>query len=338
MLHSHLTTLNAVSLVLSTFSAQGLASDVLLAGSGIGLADLRHADTRITTCQEMRVCANAVALRQDIGLDLGQRMHVSSYGLLGYALLTSATLGDALRLALRYPALLGTLFELSLVDDGRQVWLTAGDYREDPALAAFNIEFCLVSLKVICDDLLGRALPLVEARFDYPAPDYHPRYAERFGCPLRFDAPANGFAFDRAWLEQPLPLADAITHRAMAERCRKQNSEFTGRQAWLNRVRQLLAEQLHAAPGLEGLAAQLKCSARTLRRHLQALGCSYQQLLDDLRFEQAKQWLAQDQLPIYRIAEQLGFSETASFRHAFVRWSGVAPNQYRNWRCTQRPA
>ncbi|NVZ49053.1 AraC family transcriptional regulator [Pseudomonas sp. B6002] len=330
MLHSHLTTLNAVSLVLSTFNAQGLASEVLLAGSGIGLTDLRHADTRITTCQEMRVCANAVALRQDIGLELGQRMHVSSYGLLGYALLTSATLGDALRLALRYPALLGTLFELRLMEDGEQVWLTAGDYREDPALAAFNVEFCLVSMKVICDDLLGCALPLREARFDYPAPDYHARYAERFGCPLQFDAPVNGFAFDQALLEQPLPLADAITHRAMADRCRKQNSEFTGRQAWLNRVRQLLADQLHAAPGLEGLAAQMNCSARTLRRHLQALGCSYQQLLDELRFEKAKLWLAQDQMPIHKIAEQLGFSETASFRHAFVRWSGVAPSLMRH--------
>ncbi len=329
MLHSHLTTLNAVSLVLATFKDQGLASEVLLAGSGISVADLSHADTRITTCQEMRVCANAVALRQDIGLELGQRMHVSSYGLLGYALLTSATLGDALRLALRYPALLGTLFDLSLVEDGEQVWLTAGDYRENPALEAFNVEFCLVSMKVICDDLLGRALPLAEARFNYPAPGYHARYAERFDCPLRFAVQASGFAFDRAWLQQPLPLADAITHRAMAERCRKQNSEFTGRQAWLNRVRQLLADQLHAAPGLEGLAAHMNCSPRTLRRHLHALGCSYQHLLDELRFEQAKQWLAEDRLPIYRIAEQLGFSETASFRHAFVRWSGVAPKQFR---------
>lgn len=331
MLHSHLTTLNAVSLVLATFKDQGLpSSDVLLAGSGIGVADLRHADSRITTCQEMRVCANAVALRCDIGLDLGQRMHVSSYGLLGYALLTSATFGDALRVALRYPALLGTLFDLSLEDDGERIWFSAADYREDPALARFNVEFCLVSLKVICDDLLGQPLPLLEARFEHPAPDYQARYAERFDCPVRFRARSNAFAFDRAWLQHPLPLADAVTHRAMAERCRKENTEFTGRQAWLNRVRQLLADQLQAAPGLVGLAAQMNCSARTLRRHLHALGCSYQQLLDELRFEQAKQWLASDQMPIHQIAEQLGFSETASFRHAFVRWSGVAPSLMRH--------
>ncbi|MCO8309856.1 AraC family transcriptional regulator [Pseudomonas mandelii] len=329
MLHSHLTTLNAVSLVLNTFKAEGLSSEALLTGSGISAADLSRADTRITTNQEMLVCANAVALRRDIGLELGRRMHVSSYGMLGYALLTSATLGDALRLALHYPALLGTLFELSLEEENERIWLTAGDYRENPALAPFNVEFCLVSMKVTCEDLLGHPLPLLGARFEHPAPDYQARYAERFDCPLQFDAVSNAFAFDKRWLEQPLPLADAITHQAMAERCRKQNTEFTGRQAWLGRIRQLLAAQLNAAPGLDGLAEQMNCSARTLRRHLKDLGCSYQELLDELRFEQAKRMLCEDQLPIYRIAETLGFSETASFRHAFVRWSGVAPSQFR---------
>ncbi|ROM92158.1 AraC family transcriptional regulator [Pseudomonas brassicacearum] len=330
MLHSHLTTLNAVSLVLNTFKAEGLSSEALLAGSGISAADLSRADMRIATSQEMQVCVNAVALKRDIGLELGRRMHVSSYGMLGYALLTSATLGDALRLALRYPALLGTLFELSLEEeDGERIWLTAGDYRENPALAVFNIEFCLVSMKVICDDLLGHPLPLLGARFEHSAPDYQASYATHFDCPLRFDCIDNAFAFDKNWLDQPLPLADIITHQAMAERCRKQNTEFTGRQAWLGRIRQLLAAQLDAAPGLEGLAEQMNCSARTLRRHLKDLGCSYQELLDELRFERAKQMLYEDQLPIYRIAEALGFSETASFRHAFVRWSGVAPSQFR---------
>ena len=329
MLHAHLTTLNAVSLVLDTFKAQGLPSEALLAGSGICAADLSRADTRITTNQEMRVCANAVALRRDVGLVLGRQMHVSAYGMLGYALLTSATFGDALRLALRYPALLGTLFKLSLEADGERIWFTAADYRETPAMQMFNVELCLASLKVICDDLLGQPLALLGARFEYSAPDYRARYSECFACPLQFDAGTNAFAFDKRWLDQPLPLADAVTHQAMAERCRKQNLEFTGRQAWLGRIRQLLTSQLGAAPGIEGLAAQMNCSPRTLRRHLHDMGCSYQELLDELRFERAKQWLAADELPIYRIAEQLGFSETASFRHAFVRWSGVAPSQFR---------
>ncbi|MGV8916828.1 MAG: AraC family transcriptional regulator [Pseudomonas sp.] len=331
MLHSHLTTLNAVSLVLNTFSSEGLPSDALLAGSGICAADLSRADIRITTTQEMQVCANAVALRGEIGLELGRSMHVSSYGVLGYALLTSATFGDALRLALEYPALLGTLFDLQLREDCERIWLSASDYRDSDTLAVFNVEWCLASMKLICDDLLGKTLPLLEARFTHAAPDYQDSYHQSFPCSLHFNSRGDdcAFAFDKSWLDQPLPLADRITHQDMHERCRRLNTEFTGRQAWLGRIRQLLADQLRCAPGLNGLAAQMKCSERTLRRHLQALGCSYQQLLDELRFERAKQLLHQDQLPIHRIAEELGFSETASFRHAFVRWSGVAPSHFR---------
>ncbi|MCW2268992.1 Urease operon transcriptional activator [compost metagenome] len=329
MLHSHLTTLNAVSLVLQAFEGDDTNAQALLEGSGISLADLGRADSRITTRQELQVCANAVARRREVGLELGRRMHVSCYGMLGYALLSSATLGDALQLAMQYPALLGTLFQLRLVDDGRRIWFSASEYGEDPHLAAFNAEFCLTSLKVICDDLLGQSLPLLAARFTHAAPDYQPLYSHTFDCPLQFEADDNAFAFERRWLNTPLPLADQVTHRAMSERCRRQNLEFTGRQAWLGRIRQLLLDQLDAAPGLEGLARQMNCSSRTLRRHLQEMGSSYQQLLDELRFERAKQLLADDQLPIYRIAEVLGFSETASFRHAFLRWSGVAPSHFR---------
>lgn len=329
MLHSHLTTLNAVSLILDTLRDEGLDTPTLLANSGICEADLTRPDPRITTAQEAQVCANAVVLREAFGLELGQRMHVSSYGILGYALLLSATLEHALNLALRYPALLGTLFDLRLEVDGDRAWLCASHYHSRQDLAVFNAELCLGSLKVICDDLLGRPLPLLEARFAHAAPAHRERYRQHFGCPVRFDAVEHAFAFPSSWLQQPLPLADAVTHRAMAERCRQQNAEFTGRQAWLMRIRQRLAEQLAAPPGLEGLARQMNCSSRSLRRHLQNVGSSYQDLLDALRFERAKQLLAHEQWPIQRIADELGYSETASFRHAFIRWSGVAPSHFR---------
>ena len=124
-------------------------------------------------------------------------------------------------------------------------------------------------------------------------------------------------------------MADRLTDRIMAEGCRQQNAEFSGRQAWLGRIRQYLAEHLANPPGLEGLARQMNCSARSLRRHLHDMGSSYKELLDALRFERAKVLLVEQQWPVQQVAEALGYSETASFRHAFIRWSGVAPSHYR---------
>ncbi|MGE6793804.1 AraC-type DNA-binding protein [Pseudomonas guineae] len=329
MLHAHLTTLHVVSLILSAFAEQPELTPQLLAGSGIDPADLNCADTRITRTQELQVCTNALQLRRDLGLELGRKMHISAYGMLGYAALSSATLGDALQLLLQFPALLGTYFKLKLQVEGELAWVCASDYQHRPELEVFNLEMCLASLKLMCDDLLGQPLPLSAAQFRYNEPQYSGRYPLSFNCPLQFNATHNAFVFPAHWLQQPLPLADAVTHREMLSRCRKQNTEFTTRQAWLGRIRQLLSEQLTAPPGLEQLAQQMHCSPRTLRRHLQELGTHYQELLDELRFEHAKALLSQEDWPICRIAEHLGYSETASFRHAFQRWSGVAPSRFR---------
>lgn len=330
MLHAHLTTLHVVSLILGLFAEQPELTDQLLAGSGIAAADLGCSDTRITRTQELQVCANALRLRADLGLELGRRMHVSAYGMVGYAALSSATFGDAWRLMLYYPALLGTYFRLDLQVEGELAWVSAADYRHAAELEVFNVEMCLASLKLICDDLLGQPLPLSAAQFRYAEPTYSERYPLSFACPLSFNAQRNAFAFPATWLGQRLPLADPVTHNEMLARCRKQNAEFTTRQAWLGRIRQLLAEQLTEPPGLERLAQQMHCSPRTLRRHLQELGTHYQELLDELRFERAKTLLGQEDWPICRIAEYLGFSETASFRHAFQRWSGVPPSRFRS--------
>ena len=45
--------------------------------------------------------------------------------------------------------------------------------------------------------------------------------------------------------------------------------------------------------------------------------------------DRARRLLGEQRLPIARIAEALGYSETASFRHAFQRWSGTSPSRYR---------
>ncbi|MNT29728.1 Urease operon transcriptional activator [compost metagenome] len=146
---------------------------------------------------------------------------------------------------------------------------------------------------------------------------------------MEFAASRSAIGFDAAWLTRRLPLADPVTHKEMLEQCRRQNVEFAARRAWLERVRGLINARLQDPPGLEELARQMNCSSRSLRRHLAQQQTSYQQLLDELRFTRAKEMLQQGDIPIYRIAEELGFSETASLRHAFQRWSGQPPSHFR---------
>jgi len=330
LLHSKLTTLHVVSMLLEHFAGHPRATRAaLLHGSGISEAELGNPQARITRLQEQQVCRNALPLCAELGLELGRHMHVSAYGMLGYAAISSSTFGQAWRLLLQYPALLGTYFQLELSVEGELAWLSASDYSLRDSLEVFNLEMCLASLKLIGEDLLGRPMPLSAARFRHAPPAYVEHYAGSFACALQFEAPRNGFAFPASLLSQRLPLADPVTNAEMLERCQRLNVEFSNRQLWLQRVRELLLVNLAEPPSLVQLAAQLHCSSRTLRRHLQALGTSYQGLLDDLRFARAKQLLGEQDWPVCRVAEALGFSETAGFRHAFQRWSGMPPSRYR---------
>lgn len=267
-----LNSLHMSTLTLSLLEKEGFAREQLLEGSGITPADLLDLRRLISPWQEQQVFANACRLSDEpaLGLRLGLRTRISAYGLLGYALLSAPTLGEALRIGLSYPVLLGTYFHLSLeVADGR-AWLVATGYGEDEALRPFNTELCLGSLKVTCADLLGQPLPLLEAAFDYAGDEAMARaYAEGFACELHFERERSAIGFAAEWLERPLPLADPVTHREMLEQCRRQNIDLAARRAWLDKVRAILAERLQDPPGLEELARRLNCSSRSLRRHLQ---------------------------------------------------------------------
>lgn len=324
-----LTTLHTTMAVLDAFRGTEVPPEVLLEGSGIQLSDVELPNSLINIGQELRVFANALAFRQDLGLALGRCLHISAYGMFGLTLLTSANLREGLTLALRYPLLLGTFFRLGLEIRDGLAWLTADQYSESPELEVFNTDFCMSSFRVTCQDLLGCTLPLREAQFVHPQPDYLDAYEQAFNCPVHFNAGRNAIGFDLEWLDRRLPLADLVTHGGMLERCIELNEELSARPAWIDQVRRILSEQLHAVPDFDSLARQVHCSPSTLRRRLRAQDSSYQKLLDELRYKQAKQLLAQQNLSVCRIAEALGFKETASFRHAFQRWSGVAPGRFR---------
>src|SRR6266851_3586553 len=72
--------------------------------------------------------------------------------------------------------------------------------------------------------------------------------------------------------------------------------------------------------GIEHLAKATGTSVRTLQRRLKDAGVNYSDLQNDVR-----KALAQ-------IAFSLGYSEVSAFNHAFRRWVGQSPGDYRRLR------
>jgi AraC-like DNA-binding protein len=97
-------------------------------------------------------------------------------------------------------------------------------------------------------------------------------------------------------------------------------------------VRQIRAACLNSSrkfPTAEEMAEQLGLSLRTLHRRLASEDFSYQEILDNMRRTVAIEFLENTHLQIDQIAERVGFSDAASFRKAFRKWTGASPTRYR---------
>jgi AraC-like DNA-binding protein len=70
-------------------------------------------------------------------------------------------------------------------------------------------------------------------------------------------------------------------------------------------------------------------SPRTLQRRLADEGMLFNDLLDELRLRAAKTYLAQRDIAGAEVAYLLGFAEQSSFNHAFKRWTGRTPTEFR---------
>jgi AraC-like DNA-binding protein len=78
------------------------------------------------------------------------------------------------------------------------------------------------------------------------------------------------------------------------------------------------------------IARRLGVSKRTLTRRLAAEGTTFSGVLESLRRNLARRYLAEQELSISQIAWLLGYGEVSSFTHAFKRWAGQTPRQARS--------
>jgi len=110
---------------------------------------------------------------------------------------------------------------------------------------------------------------------------------------------------------------------------------LAGRPRHLGRFRSAVENTLprllpHGKASASEVAQHLGMSPRTLARKLRAEGVAFANILAQLRSALAQRYLSERELPISEIAWLLGYCEVSSFTHAFKRWTGKTPRQYRS--------
>jgi AraC-like DNA-binding protein len=305
----------------------------MLSKVGLTTEGARDPTVRLEARTQIKLLELAAEELQDeaLGFHLARSFDLREIGLLYYVIASSDHLADALRNAERYSQINneGVRLRFSMQDWSAVITL---DYVNiDRDADRHHLEFWLVTLVRICRQVTnGRLAPL---RLKTKPGEFR-RF---FGVDIEFGADR-----DEIWFPRPIALLslegrderlnELLRRYADEALARKPGDRLTVR----SKAEHLLPKLLpHGIATASEVARQLGMSSRTFSRKLRKEGISFAEILDQLRAALAKRYLHDETLPVSEIAWLLGYREVSSLTHAFKRWTGRTPRQFRSGQSAQ---
>lgn len=311
--------------------SRGVDVKALLASAGLRPEQLQDKEHAIPTQLYLDLWQRAVELTGDdyLGLHVGEVIRPGKYGVLGYAMMSCETLGEALLRQQRYQDLVGKTGRSELIERGDECELVwhAAMARHSRHVGEEHVASWVAFARWMINE---QADPL-RIRFEHRAPPDLGEHRRIFNCPLEFGQPDTAIVFPARFLTLPLKNTDPAMQRLMDSHAeallarRAQTADDPTAD-----IRNSIERALPAGvPSIETIAQQLKLHPRTLQRRLFMAGLSFKNLLDDVRRSLALRYVNDPKLDLIEIAFLLGFAEQSSFQRAFKRWTGKPPGQYR---------
>jgi AraC-like DNA-binding protein len=321
-----------LSSLFDEMAAQGVSRETLLVGTGVQPAALDDPQARMSHQQKLVLFRNVLRLSREpgVGLRVGQRQRLSDFGVYGYALSSSATLGEAIAFGIRHVKLAGPVLEKSFRVESGVAIFEGHDVIALGELLPLVSEYWFSSIHTLIGRVMEHPFRAYQLMLPYPAPAHAALYPQVFGCPVEFNAGVMQWHFDPALLDEPCPNANPITADMCTKFCARMLQSLGAEEPELVRtIRLACLNSVGGLPGVEQMAARLHVSPRTLHRRLVEAGTGYQEILDDVRRRLAEEFLRNTALSIDEIAARTGFSDASNFRKAFRKWTGEPPADYR---------
>jgi len=303
----------------------------ILALAGLTRELLREPRTRVSPQQLATIVRANWRVGGDELLGLAtHRMKVGVFALLAERLIQCKTLGDALTVAADFYNLVAEGVSFRLVVDNDQARFRVDLANPQLDRNSLLVEYLLLVWHRFPSWLVGQVIPLTEVWFDYAEPDHSEEYRLMFPSHCRYLASYNALVFDAAELNTPV----IQTAEDLAAYMSEIPLQWFRKQAFYDTytaqvIRMLEESASQDETSLEFIAEKLHMTSRTLRRKLTVEGNSYQQLKDNVRRDQAINFLGDPRLTIAQVGRRVGFMEPAAFTRAFKQWTGVSPGIYR---------
>ena len=319
--------------------SHGLGTDRMLAVAGLRREDVENANAWLpfSTIERLLHGALVDGLANDplIGLHAAPQINLASLGVLGFVVQACSTLQDVIDMIRRYERLLSDVGNTSLVHEpGTALWRWQF-LGSDPLVGRHATECvigCWAGLLQLTKQRKPR--PLLAVRFSHAAPEdplLLKEYEAYFRCPVLFGQNASELVLSAPSLAQPLLLADPDLQRTLELHAQAQLARRQTEPSLVERVRTLLRIELQKgnAASRDRVAEQLGMSGRSLHRHLEDIGSRYREILDQLRFDRARELLRDPKRPVDAVSQDVAFKESQSFIRWFRRLAGSTPGEFR---------
>lgn len=322
----------AIITQLDILNSLGYEDDKLLLKTGLIRDKLEYTHCEISKESENQFYQNILHLVDDklIGLQFGEAFSLQKYGLFGYALLSAKTLRHALQFAINFYQLTFTYFTLDF-----KVYANKAEFSLiNPLPTEFEILNLLIdrdisATAVAVSEMIGGKLPLIRVELFHTGHGKQQHYRDYFGCEVLFNQPKSKIIFDASILDTPLPSSDPTTSNYFIQQCQMLIARLSSCSKFVDQVRMIILARPGYFPDIDLISEKLNISSRTLRRKLADEQSSYREILDEIRYKLARDYLTETKLPLREISELLGYSEPGNFTHAFKRWSSESPINYR---------
>jgi AraC-like DNA-binding protein len=320
-------------LVVAELKRRGFSDASIFEGTRLSWEGLLEEDHFLSFEQFRRLVLHGIELTGEgwLGLDVGRSTQISSHGPLGYAMVASPNVAQALDVVERYSALRLQVAKFSIERDGRRMRLRIEDSVGWGNVSEYISSHIVGAICLLLETVSGMPLPETRIAFAHRRPPWADEYQARLReVHLEFGAPGYVIDMPESFASAPCITADPTAFRQAVRLCERAEEQFKGDGDVAQRVLDRLLDHRGEYPSLDEMAKALHMSNRTLIRKLKAQGSSYQGLLDDVRQELAYWYLQQTDLPVEAIAERLGYRDTSNFSRTCKRWFGITPRAIRN--------
>jgi AraC-like DNA-binding protein len=323
-----------IAALVEVLGEQGIPADACLHGTGVNVSQLRDGATLTSVRQYADACQNALRLSQDPStpFQVGSRLHLSAYGMYGYALMSCLSLRDYFNLGVKYHFLATPTLTIEWQEGpDAAIWRFPDEFSFAPSgeLRQFLIEQQFTQQATHIQDVAGVSCPPTRANFSFKQPHYIDIYEKYLRCPCFFDQDRCELHYDSSILDWKPQMAHHLTTFMFQEACDNLVGKAKTSVGIAGEIYQILMRSPSASPNMEDAAKSLHMTARTLRRRLELENITFSTIVDDFRRSLAIEYLSKTKLNYEDIAVLVGFSDVANFRRAFKRWTQKTVGDFR---------